>query len=372
MYFTAMLTGFVFQLFNKKALFWVFAIFLALMAFLRYGTGLDYFSYEFLFNRLQDSPIDEFKYGADHQEVGFRIFGSFLKSLGVSYQFYLIIISSITLFFIFKLCSRYSKNPTLSLLIYFSFYYLTWTFTGVRQGLVIAVGLYFLLRSIEKNSIKSLVVIVALLSLIHSSAVMLLVLYFASKINFKKNTLIALSVLGVVFSVLPLGAIINKFPWIPFYNRIIPYLDLDLALNTPDFQGFGRILFLLIAFYCYNAYAKQDDMSKKVINMYIVSLILYFFLQFSELTAARLSIYGKFLDIIILANILYLYKRFINKLYYVYGIFALCALYLFKEGTELERGFEKKEGDPLFPPYVNVFNQDEFYFNDEYYYLNGH
>jgi EpsG family len=371
MYLVVLIAGFVFQLFNKRLLFWVFSSFLILMAIFRYGTGLDYFTYEFLYNRLQYSIINEVKYGIDQQEVGFRVIGSLLKNLGFSYQQYLILFSVVTLFFVIKTCKRYSTNPTLSLLIFFCFYYLTWTFSGIRQGVVIAIGLYFLLRSIEKNSIKSFSVIVLLLTLIHSSALILFVLYFISKIDFKKKTLIVISIASVIFSVLPIGALISKMTWMPFYYRVAPYLNPDTSLNLPDFQGFGRIVFLVIAFYCYDQYSKQSDFSKKVINMYIVSLAMYFILQFSELTAARLSIYGKFLDIIILANLLYLYRKPINKLVYVYGIFALCFMYLFKEGTELERGYVEKGGDSFFPSYVNIYNKENFYFESEYFDLSN-
>jgi hypothetical protein len=369
MFFMVSLVGIVFSLFNKRFLFLFFAAILTLLAFMRFGIGLDYFGYEYLYNRLQSSILNEYKYGLDNQEIGFRMIGSFLKSLGLSYQQYLMVFAALNIFFIAKISQRYSKNPTLSLLIFFCFYYLTWTLSGIRQGFVITIGMYFLLRAIEKNETIKFILVVLLLSLAHSSSFILLVMYFVSKINFSKNNLIIIASASVTLSLIPTGALISKLTWIPFYYRISPYLETERALNLWDFQSFGRMFFMVLAFVFYNYYSKQSEMHKKVMNLYIISLCLYFVLQFSELTAGRISIYGKFLDIIIIANVLYMFKEAINRLLYLLGIIALCFLYLFKEGQELERGISKTDSDLIFAPYVNVFNKDDYHFKSEYFKL---
>lgn len=366
MYFLVFLTGYIFQWFNKKILFWIFAVILSLMAFMRYGIGLDYFGYQFLYERLQPSVLDEMKYGLDHQEIGFRAIGAFLKSIGFSYQQYLIFFAAITIFYVVKICKNYSKNPTLSLLIFFCFYYLTWTFTGVRQGVVLAIGIYYLLKCIENNKTWRYILIVLLLSLIHSSAFMLLVLYFASKINFNKKTLLMLTGTSILLSVIPTGLIISKMTWLPFYWRVYPYLNMEFSLNFLDFQGLGRLAFLFIAFYCYDEYVKQNEISKKILNIYVISLLMYFILQFSELSAARLSIYGQYLDMIILANLLYLFKQPINRLIYIYAIFTICFMYLFKGGVELERGFNEIGSESILTPYVHILNKGKFTFSSDY------
>lgn len=366
MFYSVLVLGYVSQLFNKRILFFAFAAVLILLGCFRYGIGLDYFAYQYLFERLHNSPLYELKYGMDQQEVGFRVLGSFLKNIGFTYQMYTMAFAVVTIIFIAKICSKYSKNPTLSLLIFFSFYYLTWTFNGIRQGVVIAVGLYYLLTCLEKRQFKRFVAIVVLLSLIHSSALILILLYFVARLNLNKKKLITFTIFSIILSVIPIGTIISKLTWFPFYYRILPYLNTETSLNILDFQGLGRILFLIIAFAFYETYSKKDETSRKIINIYIVSLAMYFLLQFSELTAARMTIYGKFLDIIILANILYMYKKRINRLIYIYGIFILCSLYLFKESGEINRGIV---GDYFVAPYVTIFNKDDYNFSSRFYYL---
>jgi EpsG family len=363
MFYLVMITGYIFQLFNKKTLFYMFATILLLLAYFRYGIGQDYFAYEFLYSRLQFSFLDEIKYGLDAQEIGFRTIGSLLKGMGFSYQLYLAVFATINILYIVKLCKRYSKNPTLSLFIFFCFYYLTWVLSGIRQGVVIAVGLYYLLRCIEQKKTLKFIVIVFLLSLIHSSVIVLLILYFASKIKFTKRKLIIITVFCVVSSMIPIGFLISKLTWLPYYYRLYPYLELGVGLNMIDFKGFGRIVFLVIAFLFYNQYCKQNEISEKVINMYIVGLLLYFLFQFAEGPAARLSIYGRVLDILVFANILYLYKEKINRLLYIYAVFALCLMTFYKESGEIKKAVGSES---IVAPYVNVINKDNHEFTSRF------
>lgn len=358
MYFAVMILGFIFQLFNKRIFFFLFAIILALMGFFRYGIGIDYFAYEFLYSRLQTNFIDEIRLGMDNQEVGFRAIGSFLKGIGFSYQSYLIVVMGLNMIFMYKICKKYSLNPTLSLLLFFCFYYLTWTFSGIRQGIVIAVGIYFLLKYIEDKKVIKLILVSILLSLIHFSALILIFYYFLSKVDFKKSTWVILTVLSIIVSFLPLSSIINGLTFLPFYSSFYTYIDSSSGINILDFKSITRILFLIIVFIFYDYYTSQNEMNKKIMNLYIISMIFYFLFQFSELAAARLSIYGRFLDIIIFANILYLYKESMNKLIYLYTIFILCSAYLFKEvDTQIASSVESNS---ILAPYPTVFTNDNY------------
>lgn len=369
MYYIVYLSGLALSFFNKRPISTFLFLVLAFMAFFRYGIAADYFAYEYLYNRLSNSYILEYQYGLDRQEVGFKFIGIFLKNLGIPYQVYLSIFAAVNLIFLLKFCRKYSNNPTLSLILYFCFYYFTWTYGAIRQGVVMAIGIYFLFDCLEKKKPIKFTIIVLLLSLIHTSAVILLVFYFlATKIKFNKTSLVTLTILSIIVSVIPLGAIIAKMSWLPFYYRIAPYLEIQASFDLFDFKSLGRIAFLVVVFIFYNRYVEQSVNHKNMINIYIVSLIFYFIFQFSELTAARLSIYGKFLDIVILVNILYMYKKAINKLLYVYFIITLSFLYLTKELEALEKNFDP-EIETILTPYINVFNKDEFRYNSMYYEL---
>ena len=160
-----------------------------LLAYFRYGVGPDYFAYEYLFYRLNESPLKEVLYGLDQQEPLFRLLGSIMKFSGFSYQSYLIFIATINLVFIYKICKKYSVNPTLSLFLYFCFYYFVWTYSGLRQGMTMAIGAYYLLECINQESTLKFFMIVIILSFIHTSSLILIPLYVISKMNFSKKAI---------------------------------------------------------------------------------------------------------------------------------------------------------------------------------------
>lgn len=374
MYYMIFFIGILLSMINdkKRISFKLFALILTILAFFRYGVGADYFAYNYLYSRLSESVILELKYGLDNQEILFRLIGSLLKKGGLSYQHYLMLLSTVNIYFICKTCKRYSKNPTLSLLAYYCFYYFVWTFSGLRQGVVLSVGVYYLLECLESKKIIKLISIAMLLSLIHTSAIFLIILYLGAKINFDKKRLTILSCIAIALSIIPIGNIITKLTWIPFISRLLPYISHNSSVtDVLDFQSLGRIIFIVIGLFYYNSLSHKDDISKKIINIYILSLIFYFLFKFTELTAARLSIYGAVLNILILPNIYYLYKNKFDKFIYLTCLGILCLLYFNKELYSMEKQAGLMNESNIIVPYTNIFNKDKYMFNNRYFdYLN--
>jgi hypothetical protein len=206
-----------------------------------------------------------------------------------------------------------------------------------------------------------------LLSFIHTSAIILIPLYFGARINYDRKSLIILSLIAIIISILPIGNILAKFSWLPLIGKLRPYLNHHFSLvNILDFQSLGRLIFLVIIIFYYEVYAGIDDISKKIVNIYILSLILYFLLKFSELTAARISIYGVILNIIILPNLYYMHKTKFDKLLYITLLGILCTLYFNKELYTLTQQSGLKNNSILVP-YTNIFNKDEYSFKNMYY-----
>lgn len=370
MYYLILFIGIFLAIINKKPLVWLFALLISFMAFFRYGIGSDYFSYEFLYSRLQPTVEMEYKFGIDNQELGFRLIGSLMKMWGLSYQQYLIVFAAITLFFTVKTVLKYSKNPTLSLVIYFSFYYLTWPLSGIRQALAMAVGMYFLLQYVEKKNTMKFVVIAVLLSLVHSSAIILLVFMLITKLDLNKKKLFNISIISFILSILPIGILLSYLTVLPVFNRVLPYMYLNMSLSFSilDFQSISRIIFLIFAFVVYDRVSSLGSIHKTIMNLYIMSFALYFAMQFSELAAARVSVYGRLLDILIIPNVMYAMYRLKSKMLYFNIIFILCAAYLTKDLNSMTKDFVDGE-DRIVTPYVHIYNQDDYRFNIDKYTL---
>lgn len=354
---------------NKNRFFIFFTVVIAFLAFFRYGVGPDYFSYQYLYVRLNDSIIDEVKYGIDNQEILFKLMGSFLKKIGFSYQQYLIIFSIINLTFIAKTCKKYSKKPLLSLFLYYSFFYFVWTFSGIRQGVTIAVGVYYLLKCLEEKSTKKLIAISLLLSIVHASALVLIVLYFANRLDLNRNKLIVFSLISVLMSMLPLGGLLAPISSLSLFVRIVPYLSYDYSIfNAFNFQSIARMVFLFVGLLYYNSYVKQNHVSKIMMNTFILGLNLYFIFKFSELIAARLSIYGFYLSIITLPNIYAMYKNKFDKLIFMTLLLFLSTLYFYKELAAMEKNSGLVHSSEIFIPYTNTLKErEDYWFNNRYY-----
>lgn len=373
MFYFIFIVGVFFSFFNKnkKRTLLVFTLLLAFISFFRYGMGADYFAYNFLYDQLKISYVDEFKYGAAPQEIGFRMMGSIFKSMGVPYQLYISIIAAINLFFIYKLSFRYSNNPVLSMFLYFCMFYFVWTLSGLRQSLTIAIGLYYLMKCIEEEKPIKIIAISILLSFIHASSIFIIVLYFLSKMKLNLKNYIFLSVMAIIFATLPLSFVVNYIPSPYIVAKISPYIQsTDLSLNLIDFKSIARIVLLSVVLIYYQRLLDEDSFNYKIINVYIFSILFYFFFQFTgELTAARFSIYGRILEIIIFANIYSLYKVKVNKYILAYAITLLSFLYLSKEVNTMENQAGIESENRMLTPYINIFNEKDYTFTTRYYYL---
>lgn len=343
----------------------IFTLILAILAFFRYGIGADYFAYMSLYDRLQGSLVNEIRFGLDNQEFLFKSIGVILKSIGLSYQQYLAVLASVNIYFIYKTCKKYSKNPRMSMLLYYSFYYLVWTFSGLRQGLTLAIGLFYLLKCIETNNTKKIIFVSLILTTIHASSIILIPLYFFGRMKFRKSTLISLLVISLFIAILPVARLISVFDFIPIVSRMQPYFNQAVSItNIFDFQSIGRIFFVTIILIYYDAYKKEDPINANLMNIYIGSIIIYFIFKSSELTAARLSLYGKVLDIVLLTNIIYLYRQSIKKIIYISALICLSFVYLNKEmkTMEIQSGINY-EHNRITVPYTNLFNKDDYVFD---------
>jgi len=371
MFYVAFLVGTLAAYFSskKRILVWLFVGLLMALSFFRYGMGADYFSYQYLYNRLNPSVISELRFGLDWQEPLFRMAGATMKGLGFSYQLYLVVFAAIQLYFIYKICRKYSYYPGMSLLIYYCFYYLVWTFSAIRQGLVLAIGIWSLLELMHEKDQKfsKFLIVILCLSLIHLSALILIPLYFFARIDFRKYTIVFILSLSVCINFIPFWR--TLFSFLPRALAVrIGYYVTDQSVSTIlDFQSLARLALAFIVLLFWDKLVDEQGLPQGVVQVYLISIAIYFVFKVSELTAARLSIYGRILDIVIFPNIFYSYKKRYNKA--IFGIFLLilCALYLSKELDTLERQTVLiKTSDTFVTPYVSIFNKDKYNFGNRY------
>lgn len=119
-----------------------------------------------------DEIIDSYVFGSE-KDPFFYIFSWLLAKLGFNYQLWLGLISFIFCYSFIKVISKYSTSPLFSILIFLSFGYLSFSFSGLRQTLAIAFVFLSFSALIEKR-IFSFILLVLIASLFHVTALIFL------------------------------------------------------------------------------------------------------------------------------------------------------------------------------------------------------
>lgn len=365
MYYIIFIIGLILILFKEnKIQFYIYSGILFLLSAFRFGVGADYFSYQYLYQVLNTNIFLEITQGIGDQEILFRVFGSLLKGLHFSYQQYIMVIAFISIFFIAKLCLEFSSRPTLSLFLYYSFFYFVWIFSGFRQGLVLAIGMYVYLWAKRENKGLFAFLVFFILIGVHSSAIMLIALYLVTNFSWNREKLIFISLLSIIVSLLPIGSLLYALPNISIFGSIVNYVPSEYSVtNMLDIQSLARIFFLILGLIFYDSIIKKDKHNQVLMNTYIIGLNTYFLLNSSELVAARISIYGFYLIILVLPEIFSLFRVKFDKLVIHILMIIFCVLYFNKELTAMTDNsnliYFNNSG---LVPYTNIWNINDNYF----------
>lgn len=155
----------------KKLILWTsfIAVFL-LFALRNVSVGRDVVAYENAYKMTQQVKWNDFDY--IYFEVGYILLMKICIGLGMPFQLFLAMVSLMIIAPIFLFIKQFSKNPTLSILIWICYIYFEFCLTGLRQALamsIVLIGIKYLLSAKKYPLIKfSLLVILA--SLFHKGA----------------------------------------------------------------------------------------------------------------------------------------------------------------------------------------------------------
>lgn len=160
------------------------------------SAGADTHAYIKMFNDLPVG-IENIKnvIRSDVGEKGFEIFGIFIKTfISQDYHVYLFIIAAISGFCIASVLRRYSAYFTTSMILFMLAGTFTWMINGIRQFLVASIAFFSVDLILKKRPILYILLIL-LLSTIHTSAIILLPVYFIVRGEaWNKRTMIVLGV----------------------------------------------------------------------------------------------------------------------------------------------------------------------------------
>ncbi len=192
--------------FNSKALLVFLGLSLALLAGFRgEEVSRDYLSYQYGFDNILDFIPDESgKYFSVYEPgfigivILFKAF--FIQNYGVAIMLFFACASVALKIFAFD---KFSINPYLILLLYFSQYFLIHEMTQIRIGFASAIFLVSLIFYF-KNNYKAYVVMILFATLFHYSALLYLILLLFKKKDFNRLFYTGLLAMSIVLGLIKL------------------------------------------------------------------------------------------------------------------------------------------------------------------------
>lgn len=312
--------------------------FFSLFSGIRYGVGVDYFSYVYLYKNFIDS---NFSIWLDSGEYLFHYLTSAFAHAGLHYSFYFGTIALIQIFCIYYLLRKYQYLYLfIPFVLFWNHFYLDWM-NGIRQVVAVCIFTFSVEYLIEKKYLKYFLAIIVCSMFHRSSLILLPLVLLPNRDLFKKRWLTVCIVLAAVA--------IGQTPYInTYYDNIfatakwIGYANYEYKLTTlaegaVETHSFGPrniafvLNYLFIIYYSdrLKRFHSGDKFFTACYNFTIFNAILFFlFLNVSHIFI-RLAMYFENFNLItsafLLHYLLHVYRRSQGKLGYliVFLLFAL-------------------------------------------------
>lgn len=299
-----MLLGFSIYEYKKKktqrVLYWIAFGVLTAMLVLRYGQGTDYFSY--YYNFLSTPPIWQFSELLAtnvHGEAGWLFINAVFRGFGIPFHVLVVLVALLTMYSLHRFLSRHSTMMTVSLLLAYPTIFLTYAMSAIRQGLVLAIFLGFLIDWLyEKKYVRYILVTLAC-ALIHSSALVFLALFAVKFITIRLKPALLLMAVCAVVGFLSSKLLVSVFDSLVFYANDGFYL---LAVGERVISA-GVIIFVFRDVLS----SKETAHSSKLmylLQIYLYSCFIYCFLAWSARLGSRFAIFFKAVELVLFVHAL--------------------------------------------------------------------
>lgn len=337
--------------------FMVIAVFLTILAMYRYSLGTDYFAYKFIY---QEMPLnlEAAIISPGHSESGFKLLISIAKNLGMSYEVFVGVIALFCSGLIYKTIYKYSKLPIVSIFIFFTFYYLIYVFSVLRQGIAQSIIFYSFFHHYLEGKHKKFILAVLISATIHKySLIFILLFLFLSFENKIMTSKYKVTIMAFVF--LMIGFIISL---VDINTVLLPLVDgetyLSESVNWLSF--FSKIVqFIIIFLIFYRTKSTKDDVFlRKIFTVYTFGFFIYLAMISTPITS-RLQDYFNIFELILIPNLLY-YKVNVKMRISYLLVISLVLFVLFIKDINSFTIQEKYYSDNwLEYRYFNVFDKEQ-------------
>ena len=344
------------QLSNVKYKLLLF--FLWLFLAFRYGQGTDYFSYYYIHSNNATLHEALFNTHATHSEIGFRLLCWLFK---YDYTYLVFFVSTIEMIMLHRFIKKYSTSHIMSLLLVYPTIYLTYFFSAMREGIVIALFIGIMIECLEKGNKRAYYIFSLLCCSIHIVSILFFIVPFVIKIDYRK-------LIRIAWIALAFGGV----SWIAqLYNYIqfIPIIGKQIVSYSPQIGMVAlleRILTLVLALYLLQGIDIEANNNSSILylfKIYSFGFICYAALLFLPLVSSRSAILFKVVEIVLFPL---LYSKTHTKLkdkQLIIGIVVVVATVMTIKNINsyISQGKYHSNINIVNYPYVSVFDKDEIW-----------
>lgn len=327
--------------------------FICLTAFLalRYAQGADWPAYNYIFvsapNKIDFSSI--YYTDAFHSEIGWKLINNSWRSFGFNFTSLSVIVSLVEMVFLNRFLTRYSTNRALSLLLTLPVVYLIYFFSAMRQGLVIAIFLGFMVPILEKGHLGQYVLLDLLLATIHSVSLLLLIIPLFIKLKNKNIYLLI-----VICAILGIGLS-------PVLRAFVTLLGITYeSSEISPLALVYRLIMYSIVVMLYSGRKSVDEATEMLFKCYSSGLCIYLLFCSNELMSSRFAAPQMAIECALIASLLRGQSK--QGLALLLCIITICSvMYLKNISTAIDQSGYVKGVSAINYPYISIFNSDDIF-----------
>ncbi|MEH7159009.1 EpsG family protein [Neobacillus drentensis] len=290
----------------------------AISALKKDTVGIDTLGYKRVYESASQYSWGDFNYV--YFEPGYILLMKIFSQIGLSFQLFSAIIYAFIYLSFYQFVKRYSKDVTLSLLIYICYIFFVFNISGIRNAISIAICLYSF-RLLEKSGVKSFIgftLVVLIAYFFHNSAIIFFLVYYIMKA--KITPFAALGYIGG-----SLGLVIFRNYIYSFINTFIHGMGQpgEISIGGNIILLIGILIFSLISLYFINKTQVKNskrlnytqigsnstspfDISMGCLKLLYVAIVVLLMTGQDDLS--RSAMYLQVFIIILLPNILQLFE----------------------------------------------------------------
>lgn len=337
--------------------FIIFFLVMTAMLCLRFGQGTDYFNYAQIYYALPANPIEAISNENIHTEPGWKILCCLFKNEHLPFPVFVFVVSAYMMILFYRFLRLYGgERKMLALFLSYHTLYLTYFFSALRQGVVIATFLGLLIPWLMDRKYIRYCIVVVILSTIHSLSLLLLILPLLQglKLNVKQTVCLVIIgfLAGVLLTMIDIGAILYQIvPHVYFADSAAPMLTVVERMAT-----------FIIVSVCFYHYAegfepKAKDWFLTLYKFYAFGLFVCGILMWSALISSRTVYILKVIEIILICACIERCKK-TGTVILCYCLMLSSLLYVKNVDSYLQQG-KYENATVVSYPYVSVFNQTD-------------